>query len=267
MNSTDQNFCKIDRRHFLAVFSSLGLASTLLPGALAAASEGQDTITTEMMKQAEKITGLEFNEQEREEIIDRLNRNRIVYRKLRSLNMGNQTPFSLFFNPIPPGKIYAPQKRCLKLSDIHVKKPKRIEDTAFYSITYLSKLIKDKKVSSTDLTKMYLSRLKQYNLLLKCVVTLTEDLALEQADRADREMTFGNYRGPLNGIPWGVKDLFATKGYPTTWGLERYKRRVIDTDATVVKRLEDAGAVLIAKLSLGELATGDRWYGGRTRNP
>ena len=148
-----------------------------------------------------------------------------------------------------------------------MEKPEQIEDTAFYPITHLSKLIKEKKVSSIDLTKMYLSRLRRYDPLLKCVVTLTEDLALEQAARADREIASGNYRGPLHGIPWGVKDLFATKGIPTTWGLERYKNRVIDTDATVVKRLEAAGAVLIAKLSLGELATGDRWYGGRTRNP
>ncbi len=267
MNSMDQHFYRIDRRHFLTVFSSLGLVSTLLPGALAAASQDQDTITTEMMKQAEKIAGLEFNEQKREEIIGRLNRNRIGYRKLRSLNMENRTPFSLYFNPIPPGRTYEPQKRFLELSDIHVEKPDQAEDTAFYPITHLSKLLKEKKISSIDLTKMYLARLKRYDPLLKCVVTLTEDLALEQAARADREIASGNYRGPLHGIPWGVKDLFATKGIPTTWGLERYKNRVIDTDATVVKRLEAAGAVLIAKLSLGELATGDRWYGGMTRNP
>jgi len=156
MNCIDQKLCKIDRRRFLAVFSSLGLVSTLLPGALAAASQGQDTITTQMMKQAEKIAGLEFNEQERQEIIDRLNRNRIVYRKLRSLNMDNQIPFSLYFNPIPPGRTYAPKKRFIKLSDIHVEKPERIKDTSFYPITHLSKLIKEKKVSSIDLTKMYL---------------------------------------------------------------------------------------------------------------
>lgn len=267
MNTVYPKFKKMDRRHFLTVFSSLGLASTLLPGALAGASQGQDTITTEMMKHAEKIAGLEFSEQEREEILQRLNRNKSAYGKLRNLNMDNQVPLSLYFNPVPPGKTCIPQARCLKLDDIPVKNPERIEDTAFYPITHLSMLIKEKKISSTSLTSMYLARLKRYDPLLKCVVTITEDLAMEQADRADREIASGNYRGPLHGIPWGVKDLFATKGIPTTWGLELYKNRVIDTDATVVKKLETAGAVLIAKLSLGELASGDRWYGGRTRNP
>src|SRR6202041_2183198 len=118
-----------------------------------------------------------------------------------------------------------------------------------------------------ELTKLYLDRLERFDPLLKCVVTFTEDLALKQAAKADQEIAAGAYRGPLHGIPWGAKDLIAYPGYPTTWGATPFKDRVIDVKATVAARLEEAGAVLIAKLSLGALAMGDLWFGGRTRNP
>src|SRR4029079_13339496 len=117
------------------------------------------------------------------------------------------------------------------------------------------------------LTQMYLARLKKYQPTLNFYVTLTEDLALQQAADADREIKAGKYRGPLHGIPWGAKDLFATKGIKTTWGGEPYMDQVIDYDATIVERLRDAGAVLVAKLTLGALAQGDQWFGGRTNNP
>jgi Asp-tRNA(Asn)/Glu-tRNA(Gln) amidotransferase A subunit family amidase len=137
----------------------------------------------------------------------------------------------------------------------------------FWSVADLARAIKSRKVTSLQLTKMYLRRLKKYDPLLKCVITLTEDLALAQAARADREIASGKYRGPLHGIPWGAKDLLAVTGYKTTWGAMPYKDQTIDLDATVVKRLEQAGAVLVAKLTLGALAMGDVWYGGTTRNP
>ena len=257
----------IDRRRFFTACASLGLAATLLPDALAAVSQGQEAITTAMMRQAEQIAGLCFSEQERLQIVKSLNRKRSAYKGLRNLHMNNAVPFPLYFDPVPQGKTLLPEKRVWMQSTVRVKKPPHIQDLAFHPITHLSALIRQKAVSATELAQMYLHRLQRYDPLLKCVVTLTADLALEQARRADKEIAAGIYRGPLHGIPWGVKDLFATKGIPTTWGLGCFKNRIIDLDATVVKKLEDAGAVLIAKLSSGELATGDRWFGGQTRNP
>src|SRR5262249_12450895 len=131
----------------------------------------------------------------------------------------------------------------------------------------LAELVRTRQVSSVELTEMYLARLKRHAPKLECVVTFTEDLAMGLAKRADEEITSGHYRGPLHGIPWGAKDLLAVKGYPTTWGAEPYQDQVVNADATVVKLLEEAGAVLIAKLTLGALAYGDIWFGGRTNNP
>jgi Asp-tRNA(Asn)/Glu-tRNA(Gln) amidotransferase A subunit family amidase len=141
------------------------------------------------------------------------------------------------------------------------------EDLAFLPVTELSELVRRRRVSSLELTQMYLARLKKYDPVLHCVITLTEDRALRQARDADAEIRRGKYRGPLHGIPWGAKDLLAVRGYKTTWGAGPYKDQVIDADATVVQRLDAAGAVLVAKLTLGELAQGDIWFGATTRNP
>ena len=148
-----------------------------------------------------------------------------------------------------------------------LKRPANLEDVAFWPVTKLAALIERKLVTSTELTQMYLARLKRYQPTLNFYVTLTEDLALQQAAEADREIKAGKYRGPLHGLPWGAKDLFATKGIRTTLGGEPYVDQVIDYDATIVERLRDAGAVLVAKLTLGALAQGDRWFGGQTNNP
>jgi Asp-tRNA(Asn)/Glu-tRNA(Gln) amidotransferase A subunit family amidase len=142
-----------------------------------------------------------------------------------------------------------------------------LEALAFWPVTHLAELIRSRRVSSVDLTRMYLDRLERYGPALECVVTLTEERALEQARRADAEIAAGEYRGLLHGIPWGAKDLLSVRGYPTTWGAAPYVDQVIDEEATVVRRLDEAGAVLVAKLTLGALAQGDRWFGGRTRNP
>ena len=167
-----------------------------------------------------------------------------------------------------PGMTFPETQHPLKISQLKVSEvPTSLESVAFWSVTKLSQLVKTRKVTSLKLTRMYLSRLKRYDKKLKCVVTLTEKLALKQAKQADREIASGNYRGPLHGIPWGVKDLFAMRGYQTTWGAKPYQNQVIDKNATVIERLEEAGAVLVAKLTLGALAYGDVWYGGQTRNP
>jgi Asp-tRNA(Asn)/Glu-tRNA(Gln) amidotransferase A subunit family amidase len=148
-----------------------------------------------------------------------------------------------------------------------VQRPRNLEDVAFWPVTSLSELVRRRQVTSVELTEMYLARAKRYNPKLKCFVTITDDLALKEARQADQEIAAGKYRGPLQGIPYGIKDLFAVKGYPTTWGAAPFKDRIIDVDATVVTRLRDAGAVLMGKLATGELALDDIWFGGQTMNP
>jgi Asp-tRNA(Asn)/Glu-tRNA(Gln) amidotransferase A subunit family amidase len=146
-------------------------------------------------------------------------------------------------------------------------RPGALEELAFLPAARLSELVRRRKVKPSELTEMYLDRLKRYDPQLKCVISLTEERARAQARAADAEIAQGKYRGPLHGIPWGAKDLLAAKGYKTTWGAGPYKEQTIDADATVVQRLDNAGAILIAKLTLGELAQGDNWFGGITRNP
>src|SRR5208337_4842673 len=142
-----------------------------------------------------------------------------------------------------------------------------VEDLAFLPVQTIAGLVRNKYVSSLALTQMYIERLKRYDAKLHFVITLTEERAIAQAKKADEEIAAGHYRGPLHGIPWGAKDLLAVKGYPTTWGAGGFEHQSFDEDATVVQRLDEAGAVLIAKFSLGALAMGDKWFGGQTRNP
>ncbi len=148
-----------------------------------------------------------------------------------------------------------------------VSAPARIEDLAFATVSELASLLRARKITSLALTQMYIDRLKRYDSKLHFVISLTEDRALAQAKAADAEIAAGKYRGPLHGIPWGAKDLLAVKGYPTTWGAGGFEHQSFDEDATVVQRLDAAGAVLVAKFTLGALAMGDKWFGGRTRNP
>lgn len=258
---------EFNRRRFMWYFSSMGLGAAFFPGALVAIAGDREKISAEMIKQAEKIAGLEFSDEERQQMVEDVNCFRDGFESLRSLHMGNSVPLSLYFNPVPPGKKLPEKKRTFKIGKVRAKNPARIEDLAFYPVTHLAELLKSRRITSEELTKMYLSRLKKHDAALKCVVTLTEELALKQAQQADREIKAGKYRGLLHGIPWGVKDIFSKKGYRTTWGAGIYQDQVFNEDATVVKRLEEAGAVLLAKLSLGELASGDRWFGGQTRNP
>jgi len=230
-------------------------------------------ITEEVIAEAEKVMGLAFTESERKTMVKRLNDRLDSYEKMRTVKLANSVPPALNFNPLPPGTTFVEaskrlRQRRLKMSKIpRLRAPSNLEDLAFYPVTHLSQLIRSKKVSSVELTKMYLDRLKRYGPVLNCVVTLTEDLAMAQARRADDEIASGHYRGPLHGIPWGAKDLLAVRDIRTTWGAEPYKDQVFDANATVVERLEEAGAVLVAKLSLGALAMGDWWFNGQTKNP
>lgn len=176
-------------------------------------------------------------------------------------------PYSQW-DPILPGQKKGPEReRFVRSSNDAGALPGWDEDIAFAPVWKLSQWIETRKLTSEQLTKIYLERLKRFNEKLRCVITLTHELALAQAKKADAEIAAGKYRGPLHGIPWGAKDLLDTAGIPTTWGAEPFRDRVPTKDAVVVKRLNDAGAVLVAKLSLGALALNDIWFGGQTMNP
>ena len=225
-------------------------------------------ITTKDIAASEKVIGLEFTSKERKMMLDNVRRNLSRFRELRRVSLQNSVPPALLFNPVIPGMDLLKDRKPLKMPEASgIQVPSNFEDLAFYPVTELAQLIKSRKITSTELTQLYIERLKKFGPRLECVITLTEELALAQAKRADKEIASGRYRGPLHGIPWGAKDLLSTKGIKTTWGAMPYKDRIIDVDATVVKRLEEAGAVLVAKLTMGALAWGDVWFDGKTKNP
>jgi hypothetical protein len=225
----------------------------------------------DVLKCAEQVAGLEFTDAEEEAIVRGVSGNLTSYEQLRKIDIPLDTEPAITFRPYLPGK--QPGGRSTRNAKLAVAKPARVqvgsslEDLAFEPIPVLASLIESRKITSTDLTKMYLARLKRYGDPLHCVITLTEDLALAQAANADKDLEAGRHRGPLHGIPWGAKDLFDTKGIRTTWGAKPFEDRVPDVDATIVERLREAGAVLCAKLSMGSLAQGGIWFGGSTRNP
>src|SRR5688572_8044953 len=180
----------------------------------------------------------------------------------------NDLAFPFGFNPAPSGfKVPMAQKKITWNIPSNVRLPENKNEIAFYSILQLASLIKNKKITSVALTRIFIERLKKWGDTLQSVITLTEDLAIQQARQADAEIRSGKYRGPLHGIPYGLKDLFAVKGYKTTWGSTPYKDQIIDEDAFVYTQLKNAGAVLCAKLSLGALANNNKWFGGETKNP
>ena len=265
----------LDRRTFLSVTGQLGFGSTLVPGVLySIASQAQQSsasakITPEMIDQAAALAGVSVRADQKQMMLDGLNQQRQGYEAIRKLDLPNSMPPAYIFDPLPPGAVVDTDQKPERISvaPAIATVPSNLEQLAFYSVRDLAELVRTQKVSSTALTEMYLARLKQLDPKLHCVITLTEERALAQAKDADAEIAAGKYRGPLHGIPWGAKDLLAVKGYPTTWGAGGFEKQSIDEDATVVKRLDAAGAVLIAKLTLGALAMGDKWFGGRTRNP
>ena len=266
----DEQRCSINRRRFIECFSAAGLGSALMPGALAAVAQDAETITIDMVQAAQKIAGVSFTRDEQERILDRLNLAHgypAGFERLRTANLGNSTQPAIVFNPILPGKTFPSERRPLRRRAVDVSLPTSDVELAFLPVTHLAKLVESRQIKPTELTRLYLARLKKYDPQLHCVVNLTEELALRQAKQADEELAAGMYRGPLHGIPWGLKDLLAVRGTRTTWGMSPFKDRVIDTDATVYSKLTKAGAILIAKLSTGALAVTARWFGGLTRNP
>jgi Asp-tRNA(Asn)/Glu-tRNA(Gln) amidotransferase A subunit family amidase len=231
-------------------------------------SFSQDTITVTDIRSTEKIISVHFTEAKEDSMLDQVQSRAKVYDKMHAYSLDNSIPMTIAQRPLLPymnlNKKQLPVKFDIP-ADVNI--PVNKEELAFYSIPQLASLIKNKKITSVDLTKFFINRLKKFGDTLHCVISITEDIAMKEAAEADKEILAGNYRGLLHGIPYGLKDLFAVKGTKTTWGAEPYKDQVIDNNSYVYTKLKEAGAVLVAKLSMGALAMDDYWFEGQTKNP
>jgi Asp-tRNA(Asn)/Glu-tRNA(Gln) amidotransferase A subunit family amidase len=251
-------------------FAGIGLGTTLAPGIIWARMQdaGTSRITAEMVADAMKLSGLEFTEAELKEMVTSANRNLTGYEEMRAIHIPNDVSPPFHFSPIVAGMDVSRKKLPFTLSAAPaVKRPAQLEDVAFWPVRHLAELVRTKQVTSLELTEMYLARLRRYNGKLNNVVTFLDDHGRAEARGADAEIAAGKYKGPLHGIPWGAKDIISVKGFKTTWGSPAFKEQMFDYDASIVEMLRDAGAVLIAKLTTGELASGDQWFGGQTKNP
>jgi len=256
------------RRKVLQLLSGFG-AGAAFGYCLLALAEGKPRVTEEMIRQAEWTSGLTFTDEDRKLMLEGMNDLVAAFERVREVSLPNSVPPALAFRPLR-GPETAPEAlvKSAPVEDANaLPRPDSDEDLAFLAVSDLSDLVRSRQVSSVELTRLYLDRLARHDKLLQCVITFTEDLALEQARQADRELAGGHYRGPLHGIPWGAKDLLAVPGYPTTWGATPFRDQRFEETATVAARLAEAGAVLVAKLTMGALAWGDEWYGGKTKNP
>ena len=228
----------------------------------------EEKITILLVKQAQKIMGLDFTDIEADSMLTDLEGQRKSMLAIRKLNIPNSVSPALNFNPLPVAYQFPDKVNYFKASnEANLKLPKSKDDLAFFTVRQLAELIRTKQISSVELTRFFIERIKKYDSRLQFAITITEERALRNAKKADAEIAAGKYKGLLHGIPFGAKDLLAVKEYKTTWGAVPYKNQNIDVDATVITKLESAGAILIAKMTLGELAMGDVWFGGKTKNP
>jgi Asp-tRNA(Asn)/Glu-tRNA(Gln) amidotransferase A subunit family amidase len=261
----------LDRRNFMKAFSGMGFSATLFPGVLWAQAQGKQKITKEMIDNAAAIADVSIAEDYKQMMLENLNDQAKGYSEIFALHMQNSVQPSIVFDPVLPSMTLQTVRKPMRISKTPALAsrdvPKNIEQLAFANVLELAQLMRRKKISSLALTEMYLERLKRYDPMLKFAITLTEGRAKAQAKEADRDIAAGRYLGPLHGLPWGAKDLLAVKGYRTTWGAGGFENQMVEQNATVVERLDKAGAVLVAKLTLGALAQGDVWFGGITRNP
>jgi Asp-tRNA(Asn)/Glu-tRNA(Gln) amidotransferase A subunit family amidase len=257
------------RRELFTAVAAIGIGSTTFQRAVAATADQPkvEAVTEAMVKNAEWVAGITLTDAERKAVADGLTQTLRNTAALNKLEIGNSVAPAIYFNPSPGTAPTGGRGSVALAANKDAKKPDQDDDLAFAQLTTLGELIRTKQISSTDLTKLYLARLKKYHPALLCVVSHTDDLALKQAETADREIAAGNYRGPLHGVPWAAKDLISYPGYKTTWGAAHFKEQELKEKATVATRLEDAGAVLACKSTLGALAMGDVWFGGMTRNP
>jgi Asp-tRNA(Asn)/Glu-tRNA(Gln) amidotransferase A subunit family amidase len=266
----DESRVAFRRRQFLTSLSAMGLGATLLPEALLIAAQDADIITIEMLEAAQRLAGVSFTRAEQDAILSRLNAAggyMAGFAALRRANLRDDEVPAIVFTPVLPEKPLPAGTRGLIRRAPDVSRPASDDALASLPVTHLARLIEKRQVTSSELVELYLSRLSRYDPVLHCVVSLTSNLARAQAREADAEIAAGRYRGPLHGIPFGLKDLFAVRGTTTTWGASPWRERIIDADATVYTKLRAAGAILIAKLSTGALAVGAQWFGGITRNP
>jgi Asp-tRNA(Asn)/Glu-tRNA(Gln) amidotransferase A subunit family amidase len=260
-----------DRRFFLSVCTAVGAAGTLFPGVLWAKVAAGAEITTATIAGAEEIAGVAFSDVQREQLLRGLKAQAANITALHAVPLDNSVAPAMVFMPAPPPASTTDSARGFtpRRNPKRVRAPRPADDAsiAFLGIEELGALIASKQISSRELLDIYLKRIQRIDPKLQAVITVTEERARAQAARLDDETANGRSRGPLHGIPWGAKDLLAVRGYKTTWGSGAHKEQTIDRDATVVQRLDEAGAVLLAKLTLGELAQGDIWFGGTTKNP
>ena len=228
----------------------------------------EEKITILLVKQAQKIMGLDFTDIEADSMLTDLEGQRKSMLAIRKLNIPNSVSPALNFNPLPVAYQFPDKVNYFKAStEANLKLPASKDELAFFTVRQLAELIRTKQISSVELTRFFIERIKKYDSKLQFAITITEERALRNAKKADAEIAAGKYKGLLHGIPFGAKDLLAVKEYKTTWGAVPYKDQIIDVDATVLTKLENAGAILIAKMTLGELAMGDVWFGGKTKNP
>lgn len=258
------------RRRFMAHFAGIGLGTTLVPGVLWARMQdaGVSQVTLDMVTDALRLSGIDLTEDERKEMVDAANSNLERYEELRKVHIPNDVSPPFHFSPMVPGLVVDRARQPFRLSKVSgVRQPANLEEVAFWPVRKLAELVRTKQVSSLELTRMYLERLHRYNATLNNVVTFLDEHGLAEAGRADAEIAAGRHKGALHGIPWGAKDIISVAGFKTTWGSPAFKEQQFDYDASVVEMLRDAGAVLIAKLTTGELAAGDNWFGGQTKSP
>jgi Asp-tRNA(Asn)/Glu-tRNA(Gln) amidotransferase A subunit family amidase len=265
-----------NRRAFLAACAGIGVTSNFFAGALyaLAAQDPTSQIDDTMIDEAAFLAGVSITPGQKKDMLVKLNQQLRGIKTVRKLNLTNDVPPAYRFDPLlttrfvsepEPVRTAKAISQAPNIADSEI--PKDLEQLAYSSVRELGELLRRQKIKAVDLTQMYLARLKRLDSRLHFLITLTDERAIAQAKEADREIAAGRYRGPLHGIPWGAKDLLAVKNYPTTWGAGGFEHQTVDADATVVKRLDEAGAILVAKLTLGALAMGDKWFGGRTRNP
>ncbi|MGE3274602.1 MAG: amidase [Vicinamibacterales bacterium] len=260
----------MDRRAFVAAFAATGLSTTLFPGILWAQMQpGTRVVTLAMVRESARLAGLSWTDEQCQDLADSLSSLARGAEAIDKPTLTNASPLPFHFDPHPPGLRPDPPPAAVfqPTSAPPVRRPANLEAAAFWPLTHLAHLLETRQVTSAELTTMYLARLKRFNGQLNCVAAFTEERAMAEAAAADREIAAGRYRGLLHGMPYGVKDIIAARGAPTRWGAAPLENQVFDEDATVVTRLRDAGAVLVAKLATGELAFGDQWAHGRTNNP
>ena len=260
----------MDRRTLLGFFAATGVGNALLPGVLWAQMQpGTKQVTVEMIRESARLAGLDWTDDECRDLVESLSSLARGAEGIGKPTLTNASPLPIHFDPAPVGVAPPPLPPSVFRVEPapRLERPRNLEAVAFWPVTHLAQLLRSRQVTSAELTTMYLARLKRHNGALNCVAQLTEERALAEARAADAAIAAGTYLGTLHGIPYGVKDIIAAKGYPTRWGAPPLERQTFDEDATVVDRLRQAGAVLVAKLTTGEMAFGDQWAGGRTNNP